>query len=67
MLLRSEDRRLDRVRPADPRRRAALHSPLERDGQDTQVALPYFRARKVAVMTLRREAEIAALKAQAAK
>jgi streptogramin lyase len=32
-----------------------------------QVVLPYFRARKVAVMTLRSEAELAALKAQAAK
>jgi streptogramin lyase len=33
----------------------------ERDGT-TRVVLPYFRARKVAVMTLRSEAEIAALK-----
>jgi hypothetical protein len=30
-----------------------------------EVAIPYFRARKVAVMTLRSEAELAALKAQA--
>jgi streptogramin lyase len=37
----------------------------ERDGQ-TQVVLPYFRARKVAVMTLRSEAEIAQLKQRAA-
>jgi hypothetical protein len=36
----------------------------ERDGR-TQVVLPYFRTRKVAVMTLRSEAEIQALKAQA--
>ena len=49
------------TRGAEPR----YISLLERDGQDTQVALPYFRARKVAVMTLRNEAEIAALKAQA--
>jgi streptogramin lyase len=38
---------------------------LERDGQATQVVLPYFRGRKVAVMTLRSEADVAALKAQA--
>jgi streptogramin lyase len=37
---------------------------LERDGK-LQVVLPYSRARKVAVMTLRSEAELAALKAQA--
>jgi streptogramin lyase len=35
------------------------------DGGPTQVVLPYFRARKVAVMTLRSEAELAALKSQA--
>ena len=40
---------------------------LERQGHDTEVALPYFRARKVAVMTLRSQDEIDALKAQAAK
>jgi streptogramin lyase len=49
------------TRGAEPR----YISLLERDGQDTKVALPYFRARKVAVMTLRSEAEIDALKAQA--
>ncbi|MFL5095582.1 MAG: carboxypeptidase regulatory-like domain-containing protein [Xanthobacteraceae bacterium] len=38
----------------------------ERDGR-THVVLPYFRARKVAVMTLRTEADLAALKAQAAR
>jgi streptogramin lyase len=51
------------TRGAEPR----YISLLERDGQDTQVALPYFRARKVAVMTLRSEAEIGALRAQAGK
>jgi virginiamycin B lyase len=51
------------TRGAEPR----YISLLERDGQDTQVALPYFRARKVAVMTLRSEAEIAALRAQTGK
>jgi streptogramin lyase len=35
----------------------------ERDGR-TQVVLPYFRTRKVAVMTLRGEAELQSLKAQ---
>jgi streptogramin lyase len=38
----------------------------EQNGQ-MQVVLPYFRARKVAVMSLRSEADLAALKAQAAK
>jgi virginiamycin B lyase len=51
------------TRGAEPR----YISLLERDGQDTQVAVPYFRARKVAVMTLRSQAEIEALKAQAGK
>ena len=37
---------------------------LERDGR-MQVVLPYFRARKVAVMSFRSEADLAALKAQA--
>ncbi len=37
---------------------------LERDGK-LQVILPYSRARKVAVMTVRSEAELQALKAQA--
>ena len=37
------------TRGAEPR----YVSLLERDGQDTKVVLPYFRARKVAVMTLR--------------
>jgi streptogramin lyase len=36
----------------------------ERDGR-TQAVLPYFRTRKVAVMTLRSEAELQMLKAQA--
>ncbi|HEY2532955.1 MAG TPA: carboxypeptidase regulatory-like domain-containing protein [Xanthobacteraceae bacterium] len=49
------------TRGAEPR----YISLLERDGKDTQVALPYFRARKVAVMALRSAAEIAALEAQA--
>jgi streptogramin lyase len=38
----------------------------ERDGR-THVVLPYFRARKVAVMTLRTEGDLAALKAQAGR
>ncbi|MEA2994790.1 MAG: hypothetical protein QOG74_339 [Alphaproteobacteria bacterium] len=37
---------------------------LERDGK-MQVVLPYFRARKVAVMSFRSEADLAVLKAQA--
>jgi streptogramin lyase len=48
------------TRGAEPR----YVSLLEQNGK-TQVVLPYFRARKVAVMTLRSEAEIAALKAHA--
>jgi streptogramin lyase len=51
------------TRGAEPR----YISLLERPGQDTQVAIPYFRARKVAVMTLRSQAEIDALKKQAAQ
>jgi streptogramin lyase len=46
------------TRGAEPR----YVSLLERDGQATQVVLPYFRGRKVAVMTLRSEADLAALK-----
>ena len=38
----------------------------ERDGK-TRVVLPYFRARKVAVMTLRSEAELAELQKRAAR
>ena len=48
------------TRGAEPR----YVSLLERDGAPTQVALPYFRGRKVAVMTLRSEADVQALKAQ---
>ena len=51
------------TRGAEPR----YVSLLERDGQDTKVVVPYFRARKVAVMTLRSQQEIDALQAQAAK
>jgi streptogramin lyase len=51
------------TRGAEPR----YISLLERPGQNTQVAIPYFRARKVAVMTLRSQAEIDALKKQAAQ
>ena len=51
------------TRGAEPR----YVSLLERNGQDMQVVLPYFRARKVAVMTLRSETELAALKSQAGK
>ena len=49
------------TRGAEPR----YVSLLERDGQPTQVVLPYFRGRKVAVMTLRSEADLQGLKAQA--
>jgi len=49
------------TRGAEPR----YVSLLERDGAPTQVVLPYFRGRKVAVMTLRSEADLQALKAQA--
>ena len=49
------------TRGAEPR----YVSLLERDGAPTQVVLPYFRARKVAVMTLRSEQDLDALKAQA--
>ena len=48
------------TRGAEPR----YVSLLEREGQATQVALPYFRGRKVAVMTLRSEADLQALKVQ---
>jgi hypothetical protein len=51
------------TRGAEPRY-VSLHEP---DGGPTQVVLPYFRARKVAVMTLRSEAELAALKDQAGR
>jgi virginiamycin B lyase len=49
------------TRGAEPR----YISLLERDGAPTQVVLPYFRARKIAIMTLRSEAEVAALRGQA--
>jgi streptogramin lyase len=48
------------TRGAEPR----YVSLLERDGQATQVVLPYFRGRKVAVMTLRSEADLQGLKSQ---
>src|SRR5215813_12456606 len=51
------------TRGAEPR----YVSLLERDGAPMQVVLPYFRARKVAVMTLRSEADVQALKAQASR
>jgi hypothetical protein len=38
---------------------------LERDGQPLRIIIPYERARKVAVLTPRSDAEIQALKAQA--
>jgi streptogramin lyase len=38
---------------------------LERDGRPMQVVVPYYRGRKVGVLTPRSEEEIAALKAQA--
>jgi streptogramin lyase len=49
------------TRGAEPR----YVSLLERDGQPTQVVLPYFRGRKIAVMTLRSEADVQSAKAQA--
>jgi streptogramin lyase len=49
------------TRGAEPR----YVSLLERDGQATQVVLPYFRGRRVAVMTLRSEGDLQTLKAQA--
>jgi streptogramin lyase len=49
------------TRGAEPR----YVSLLEREGAPMQVVLPYFRARKVAVMTLRSEQDLDALKAQA--
>jgi streptogramin lyase len=51
------------TRGAEPR----YVSLLERDGAPTQVVAPYFRGRKIAVMTLRSEADVAADKAQAAR
>lgn len=49
------------TRGAEPR----YVSLLEQPGKPMQVVLPYFRTRKVAVMTMRSEADLAALKAQA--
>ena len=49
------------TRGAEPR----YVSLLEQDGKPTQVVAPYFRARKVAVMTLRSEADLQAAKAAA--
>ena len=40
---------------------------LERDGLPMQVVIPYYRGRKVGVLTPRSEEEIAALKAQAGR
>ena len=40
---------------------------LEREGHPLRVVVPYSRARKVAVLTPRSEAEIAALKKQAGR
>ena len=51
------------TRGAEPR----YVSLLEREGAPMQVVLPYFRARKIAVMTLRSEADLAALKAAASR
>jgi virginiamycin B lyase len=49
------------TRGAEPR----YISLLEREGAPTQVVLPYFRARKVAIMTLRSEATLKELSSQA--
>ena len=54
--------RCSTCRPAAPSR--ATSRCYEHDGV-TQVVIPYFRTRKVAVMTLRSEQDLAALKAQA--
>jgi hypothetical protein len=51
------------TRGAEPR----YVSLLEREGAPMQVVLPYFRARKVAVMTLRSEQDLQALKVQAGR
>jgi streptogramin lyase len=51
------------TRGAEPR----YVSLLERDGAPMQVVLPYFRARKVAVMTLRSESDLQTLKTQASR
>jgi streptogramin lyase len=48
------------TRGAEPR----YISVREAQGEPTQVVLPYFRARKIAVMTLRTEAEVRALATQ---
>ena len=40
---------------------------LERAGQPTQVIIPYSRIRKIAVMTMRSEAELAELKSKAGR
>jgi len=51
---------LDGVRPADPRRRAALMCSVDQPKWRADAGgAAYFRARKVAVMTLRSEAELA--------
>ena len=49
------------TRGAEPR----YVSLLEQEGAQTRVVLPYFRARKVAVITLRSEADLQSLKAAA--
>jgi hypothetical protein len=49
------------TRGAEPR----YISLLERDGAPIQVVLPYFRARKIAIMTMRSEAAVAELRSQA--
>ena len=49
------------TRGAEPR----YISLLEREGQPTQVVAPYFRARKIAVITLRSEADLQAAKTAA--
>jgi streptogramin lyase len=51
------------TRGAEPR----YVSLLQRDGAPMQVVLPYFRARKVAVMILRSEQDLQTLKAQAGR
>ena len=55
---------MDDIRPADPGTESRYISLLEKDGK-LQVVVPYSRTRKVAVMTLRSEAELQALKTSA--
>ena len=63
--LRPGQRQVDDVRPAGARHRNPPRLAARARRQDTQVIVPIYRASKMGVMTLRSEADIAALKAQA--